>query len=42
MKWVKRGVKVPKMQKLNVLSDFECFPRFWDAVKPMEEYIRVL
>ena len=30
------------MQKMTVLSYFECFPRFWDAMKPMEMQIRVL
>ena len=31
-----------KMQKMTILSDFECFPRSWDAMKPMEVQIRVL
>ena len=31
-----------KMQKMNVLIDFECFSKFWDAMKPMEVQNRVI
>lgn len=42
MQLVNRGVRVPKMQKVNVLSDFKCFPRFKDAMQAMEVQIMAL
>ena len=42
MKWVNRGVRVLKIQTVNVLSVLECFARFRDAMKCMEVKIMVL
>ncbi len=42
MQWVNKGVRVPKMQILSVLSDLECFLRSWDAMQGVEVKIRVI